>query len=292
MPASGSVCETARAKVNLALHVVGRRADGYHLLDSLVAFASIGDTVTAERRVDGRVTLTLSGPFADHCPTDSENLILKAEQAVGALSSTRASGGVSLHLDKQLPVASGIGGGSADAAAAIRALVRLQGLRLNGHVLHKVATGLGADVPMCLESRPLRAQGIGDITTPTPALPAAGIVLINPGVAVSTPAVFRALKSRENAPLPDLPACFTDLDALVGWLKDARNDLEPPALTIAPSIASVLTVLRGIPECRFARMSGSGATCFGLFASEAEAMNAAKAIATAHPHWWVAPGGI
>lgn len=268
----------APAKVNLALHVTGRRADGYHLLDSLVVFAGVGDTVTATP--SDRLTLRVTGPQARHLPVTDDNLVLRAARLMGVTAA--------LRLDKVLPVASGIGGGSADAAATLRALADLTGRPLPdpAEILR-----LGADVPVCLTSRPVRMQGVGEILTPLPALPPAWLVLANPGVAVPTPAVFAALTRRDNPAMPEVPA-FPDAAALARWLGLQRNDLQPPAITLAPAIADTLTALASQPGCLLARMSGSGATCFALFAGEQAARTAASHLTETHPDWWIAPAAI
>lgn len=268
----------APAKVNLALHVTGRRADGYHLLDSLVVFAGVGDTVTATP--SDRLTLRVTGPQARHLPVTDDNLVLRAARTMGVTAA--------LTLDKVLPVASGIGGGSADAAATLKALADL-----TGHALPAPAEilRLGADVPVCLTGRPTRMQGVGEILTPLPALPPAWLVLANPGVAVPTPAVFAALTRRDNPPLPEVPT-FADTAAMAQWLSAQRNDLEPPAIAIAPAIADTLAALSHQPGCLLARMSGSGATCFGLFAEEQAARAAATYLTTTHPTWWIAPANV
>ncbi len=270
-----AVEEFAPAKVNLTLHVTGRRADGYHLLDSLVAFADVGDRVTAERGQGLR--LTLGGPMAAGLSGD-DNLVLRAARLLGA-------GDAHLHLDKHLPVASGIGGGSSDAAAAIRALARLYDLPLPDAT---AAAALGADVPVCLIPRARRMGGIGERLADVPALPPAWLVLANPGVAVSTPAVFAALLHRDGAPMPDPLPDWRDARDLAAFLSLQRNDLEGPALALAPVIGQVLAALRGQGGCLIARMSGSGATCFGLFAGEGPARAAAVALSAARPGWWVA----
>ncbi|BBE70935.1 4-(cytidine 5'-diphospho)-2-C-methyl-D-erythritol kinase [Oharaeibacter diazotrophicus] len=281
--------EEARAKVNLALHVVGRRADGYHLLDTLVAFPAVGDRLIAAP-ADG-LTLTVDGPRAgalgDCAPED--NLVLRAARAL-ARSIGIAAPGACLRLDKRLPVASGIGGGSADAAAALRALSRLWGVASEAE-LARLAEGLGADVPMCVASRPARARGVGERLDPLPALPPLGIVLVNPGVAVATPAVFRALAVKDNPPLPDPPGRF-DAAGLLAYLAATRNDLEAPAVALAPVIAAVLAVLRTDDRCLFARMSGSGATCFALAESETAAAEVAAAVSAVHRDWWVASAAL
>ncbi len=272
--------EIAAAKVNLCLHVTGQRHDGYHLLDSLVVFASVGDRLTIESADD--LDLTISGPQAANLPVSDDNLILRAARAFGG------GRGAAIRLEKHLPVASGIGGGSADAAAALRGLSRLWGLPLPDAA---TVLGLGADVPVCLISRAVRMTGIGETLTPIPPLPPAHLVLVNPGVGVSTPAVFRALPSKTNPPLP-APPRFASLPDVVRWLVDQRNDLEPPALSLAPEIATAKSALAAQPGCLLARMSGSGATCFGLFETAAKAETAAESLRRNHPNWWVAAGAM
>lgn len=277
-----TISETAPAKVNLALHVTGRRDDGYHLLDTLVTFTQAGDRVTVGPAESD--TLALSGRFADGLPADGSNLVARARDMLRALAGSRAFP-VAIRLEKNLPVASGIGGGSSDAAAALRALVRLWGLDLPAGALAAAALPLGADLPMCLAARPLLARGIGEALTPVAGLPPLPIVLANPGVAVATPSVFRALARRDNPPLAPLPE-RPGIAALVDWLAAARNDLEAPALSVAPEISSCLAALRG-NGAMLARMSGSGATCFGIFASRQDAAQAAAAIAAAQPSWYI-----
>lgn len=269
--------EFAPAKVNLTLHVTGRRADGYHLLDSLVVFADVGDWITA--RPAEALTLDITGPQAGALAAEADNLVLRAARAFAAPQ------GAALTLEKHLPVSSGIGGGSTDAAAALRALARLwhRPLPEAGAVLR-----LGADVPVCLDPRPVRMAGVGEVITPLPALPDAWMVLANPGVAVSTPAVFSALARKDNPAMPcDLPRLPT-LDALAGFLGQMRNDLEPPAIAAQPAIAAAKAALAAQPGCRIARMSGSGATCFGLFPDAPAAEAAARALARSG--WWVQAG--
>lgn len=260
---SGAIAEHAPAKLNLALHVTGLRADGYHLLDSLVAFAAVGDEVTL---TPGPLSLQIEGPFASGL--EGDNLCLKAARLAGAEAQIR--------LVKNLPVASGIGGGSADAAAVLRGLARL------GYPLPPVPETLGADVPVCLASSPARMQGVGEIVTPLPPLPALHLVLVNPGIALPTPPVFAALAQKTNPPLPPIPA-FADAPGLIQWLAATRNDLEAPAIALAPAIRKVLDALNSA-GAGFARMSGSGATCFGLFPSPAAAARAAEALR--RPGWW------
>ncbi len=270
--------EAAPAKVNLCLHVTGQRADGYHLLDSLVVFADIGDVV--EVRAAPELSLRVIGPQARGLPVGDDNLVLRAARVFAGAA------GAEITLTKNLPVASGIGGGSADAAATLRALARLWAMPLPDadRVLR-----LGADVPACLVGRPLRMQGIGERLQPLPDLPAAHLVLINPGLAVATPAVFKALPAKNNPALPDMPG-FANAVEMAQWLAAQRNDLEGPALQLAPVIGVVKQALATAPGCLLARMSGSGATCFGLFADPAQAQLARAAIRAARPDWWVACG--
>ena len=262
-----ALTEAAPAKLNLALHVTGRRADGYHLLDSLVCFADMGDVVQLS---PGPLSLRIDGPFAAGL-SDQDNLCLRAARLVG--------GEAAIRLVKNLPVASGIGGGSADAAAVLRGLARM------GHDLPAAPEQLGADVPVCLASRPARMQGVGEILAPVPPLPPLHLVLVNPGVAVATPRIFAGLTCRENPPLPAIPA-FADAGALIGWLAGTRNDLQPPALAAAPVIQTVLEALRS-QGAGLARMSGSGATCFGIFGGSGPARAAAAALA--RNGWWAVP---
>lgn len=267
--------EFAAAKLNLALHVTGRRADGYHLLDSLVVFAGVGDRVTVQPA--DALSLCVTGPEAAGLTAGEDNLVLRAARAFGA------GRGALITLDKCLPLASGIGGGSADAAATLRALSRLWRLPPPGAA---EVLALGADVPVCLAGRPARMSEIGERLAPVPRLPEAAVLLVNPRAAVATPAVFQALKRKDNAALEVLPPAFGTPAALAAWLSRQRNDLEAPAVMVAPAIADALTAIRKAGPL-ITRMSGSGATCFGLFATPGEAEAAAGAIATGHPGWWV-----
>lgn len=275
-----TVTEPARAKINLALHVTGRRADGYHLLDSLVVFADIADQVTVEPA--DRLTLTIDGPLASGLEAGAGNLVLRAARFFDPTCTAR------IRLTKHLPLASGVGGGSADAAATLRALARL-----SGRPLPDVAAcaALGADVPVCLTGRPARMRGIGD-RLGLVAIPPGWIVLANPRCPVSTPAVFAGLGRKDNAPLPDSLPDWPDIAALARWLKEQRNDLEPPACRVAPVIGVVLAALVARPGALIARMSGSGATAFALFATEAGARAAVAATRAADPGWWVEAGRI
>lgn len=283
--ARAALAEAAKAKTNLALHVVGRRDDGYHELDSLVVFAAIGDTLEISRAAPGVGRLVIDGPFAASLGTGDDNLVLKALAAFEADIAPLPD--LALRLTKRLPIASGIGGGSADAAATLRLAARYAGLAADDARLWALAARLGADVPMCLASRPLRAEGIGERLTPWPEAPRLSLLLVNPGVGVSTPAVFRRLERRDGTPLPELPPSSSAAE-LATWLAEAtRNDLQEPAIAEAPVIAEVLREVESCAGCRLARMSGSGATVFGLFANDAAAESAARAIGSAHPSWWV-----
>lgn len=271
--------EHAPAKINLALHVTGRRADGYHLLESLAVFTEFGDNVSVAPAAEDSFSVT--GPFAAHLPLNGDNLVMRARDALRALAPHTATP-VAISLEKNLPIASGIGGGSSDAAATLRALARHWRIEADLAVL---ALTLGADVPMCLAAKSLVARGIGEVLEAV-TLPPLPLVLVNPGVAVSTPDVFRALERRDNPPLPPLPARM-DAEAMANWLRTARNDLEAPARALAPVIVDVLDRLKqaGTP---FARMSGSGATCFGLFDSNEAAARAATTLRKDQPDWFIA----
>ena len=277
--------ETALAKINLFLHVVGRREDGYHRLDSLAVFAGVGDRLWAEHADD--LSLTIDGPFGASLSAEPDNLVLRAARALAAEAGVPPR--AHLRLEKNLPVASGIGGGSADAAAALRLLCRLWGITLAPAVLAGLAAGLGADVPVCLKGRPTRMGGVGEVLEPVAALPECGLVLVNPGVGLSTAEVFRVRAGGFSA-VAVLPPEWVDAPAMAADLAALRNDLEPPAVTLRPEIAAVLAALAGTPGCLLARMSGSGATCFGLFPGAAMASLAASGLA--RPGWWCWGGHI
>jgi 4-diphosphocytidyl-2-C-methyl-D-erythritol kinase len=277
----------APAKINLYLHVLGRRDDGFHLLDSLVAFADVHDTVTAVEA--DALTLSVSGPFGPSLAAEPDNLVLRAARALASAGGVKR--GARMRLIKRLPVASGIGGGSSDAAAALRVLAALWRVNLPKGDLHRLALDLGADVPVCLGGRALYMGGIGDALSPAPALPRAGIVLVNPGAPLPTPPVFKARQGAFSKParFADAPG---DARALAQLLAQRRNDLTQAAMGLAPAIGAVLDELAASPGCLIARMSGSGATCFGLYGDEAGAAAAAAAIAGVRPEWWVAPGRL
>lgn len=277
--------EPARAKVNLFLHVTGKRADGYHLLDSLAVFPGVGDVLSAEPAAT--LSLELSGRFGATLSAEPDNLVLRAARALAARCGVTA--GARLLLEKNLPIASGIGGGSADAAAALRLLCRMWAVNPDPNALAEIAAGLGADVPVCLRSQPARMQGIGERLSDAPVLPNCGMVLVNPGVAVATPAIFRA-RSGAFSPIATLPPGWDNAAALAAGLASLSNDLEPPALSLCPAIGDVLAALRTDPACLLARMSGSGATCFALYDTQATAQSAASRLAD--PAWWVWGGAM
>ncbi|WP_420332737.1 4-(cytidine 5'-diphospho)-2-C-methyl-D-erythritol kinase [Roseibium sp.] len=284
-PAAG----LARAKVNLALHITGQRSDGYHLLESLVVFPQIGDRLSIE--ASETLELLVEGPFAHDLEGPSEdNLVLKA----AALFAEAAGNGplkLKMTLSKRLPVASGIGGGSSDAATALRLLEEHTGIFIDDDRLHELALQLGADVPVCLWAQPQLMRGIGDDVSPAPQMPKCGMVLVNPKVGVSTPAVFKALKTRKNPALPPLPESFETLSDLTALMVSCRNDLQQPAIEICPAIGEILDALSVEDDIVFARMSGSGATVFGLCEAGRE-MALERSLRTRHPDWWIASGRL
>lgn len=279
-----AVIEPAPAKINLALHVVGQREDGYHLLDSLVTFTRFGDRIALSPGDTDRFTLSgdFSGPLAEE---PGDNLVVRARDRLRAavIAAGASAPPVHIHLEKNLPLASGIGGGSADAAATLRGLSRLWRAALPDGALTAIAIGLGADVPMCLASRPLVARGIGEALTPA-RIPSLDLVLANPLLGVSTPAVFGALASKRNAPLA-LPAPLPGHNGWPALLSSLRNDLEAPARQTCPVIGTVSEALAQ-SGARFVRMSGAGATCFGLYTSSQAAEAAAETLAQSHPAWF------
>lgn len=282
--------EFAPAKVNLALHVTGRRADGYHLLDSLVVFASAGDRLTFSPGEEDR--LTVSGRFAAALSNDaapvSGNLVVRARDALRDWASRTGvpTPPVHIHLEKNLPVASGIGGGSADAAATLRGLVKLWQLGVPRCELMAMGLSLGADVPMCIESSPLSARGIGEDIVRIEDFPPLFLLLVNPLVEVSTPEVFRQLTNRQNLPLA-LPEEGAPLEQWLGTLAASRNDLQSAAETIEPKISEALELIRRA-DPMLARMSGSGATCFGVYRTQAGLDRAVAKLEAEQPEWWVA----
>lgn len=277
----------APAKINLFLHVGAPGADGYHPLCSLMVFADAGDRVTLQ--AGDALDLRVRGPFGGQLAGEGDNLVLRAARALLAT----AKGPQAPHaftLDKRLPVAAGLGGGSSDAGAALRLMREQVSPRLDDAELEAVAASLGADGAACLWGRPVLAQGRGERLSAAPGLPTLEAVLVNPGVTVSTPEVYRgfdaggAFGDVEPPPMPD---AFESVEELAGWLATTRNDLEAPAMALAPAIGDVLATLADEPEALIARMSGSGATCFALCQGEVEAETLAERIMAMKPDWWV-----
>ena len=280
--------QPARAKLNLYLHVVGRRPDGYHLLDSLVAFVDIADRVRAQPAEE--LSLAITGPFAsDLANDDPGNLVWRAAEALAKRAGH--SPHAALTLEKNLPIASGIGGGSSDAAAMLKALDELWGLRLDEAALCAIAATLGADVPVCVAARASWLIGTGAEIAAAPALPAAGVVLVNPRIALPTPAVFAARQGPYSsvARFSEAPA---DAAALVALLAARRNDLTAAATALVPEIGRVLARLEAAEDVLLARMSGSGATCFALAADRAAAQRVASRLGAENPGWWIAAGEL
>ncbi len=271
----------APAKINLALHVCGRRDDGYHLLDSLVIFAGIGDRISVAKA--DTLTLALTGPFAGSLTAEPDNLVLRAARLLAGDSRR----GAAITLEKILPVASGIGGGSSDAAATLLACAALWDLDANALRGADVAAALGADVPVCLTRTPALMRGIGEDITVIENLPPLWLVLANPNQPLATKAVFNALRGRFGPAMEPLPP-RPDAARLLAYLERQRNDLTAPALELMPQIGVILNALASTTGCRLARLSGSGATCFGLYTEESAAQAAAKSLKTAYSGWWIA----
>ncbi|MEM7211286.1 MAG: 4-(cytidine 5'-diphospho)-2-C-methyl-D-erythritol kinase [Pseudomonadota bacterium] len=279
---ANSLIEQAPAKVNLYLHLCGQREDGYHLLDSLAVFPDISDTVSFETAPD--LSLQITGPEAGALTADEDNLVLRAARNLAIASGNVC--GARLTLQKNLPVASGIGGGSSDAAAALRLLSRHWRCDVPG----AIALRIGADVPVCLcAPDPTRMRGIGEVLTSVPTLPRFGILLVNPRVEVPTPAVFKAVTDKNPRPGPSMPERFGGFQELVAWLKLQRNDLQPAAEGICTEVGQVLTALAEAP---LSRMSGSGATCFGLYPSKEDAARAGAHLRAKNPDWWIAAAEV
>lgn len=278
---------SAPAKINLTLHVTGQRSDGYHLLDSLVAFAGVYDEITATIAPD--LQINVSGPFAVGVPTNETNLMLRAAAALRSARGVKL--GAHLTLEKNLPHAAGIGSGSSDAAVTLTMLAELWDVEpLSARAPEVVA--LGADVPVCLDApNPTRMEGIGELLTAWPALPDCALVLVNPMVAVPTGAVFAGLKTKKNAGMGGLPNAM-DFDGFSAWLSRQRNDLEGPARSIAPEVDAALNALGRMPKVVHAGMSGSGATCYGLVRSIGDARQVARTLQVSNMGWWVAPAPL
>ena len=280
----------ARAKINLFLHVGTRRSDGFHGLMSWVAFAAVGDRLQAER-AEGGLSLTVDGPFGSQTPSGGENIAMRAAEALRTAAIAAGAQpplGARLHLTKLLPPAAGIGGGSADAAATLHLLDALWSLDADAGELMEIGAGLGSDVPVCVYNRSAIMSGRGEIVAPGPALPDVPLVLCNPGVPVATAEIFARLGQRRGAAPVALPAEIRDSAHLAAVLAAAGNDLEAPALALAPQIGEALYALKAQAGALIARMSGSGATCFALFADDASAAAAAIALKRARPGWWIA----
>jgi 4-diphosphocytidyl-2-C-methyl-D-erythritol kinase len=283
--------ENAPAKVNLTLRVLGRRADGYHELESLVAFAEVGDRLSFVP--GGELALTVRGPNAAQAGDGADNLVLKAAQALTARVAGIGLG--AFDLDKRLPVAAGLGGGSADAAAALRLLARANNIPADDGRLSDAARVTGADVPVCFDPRPRLMRGIGEILSAPLKLPALPVVLASPGVALPTKSVFAGWsRGGPQALTLDVAslAKITSREEYLQLLATQANDLESAAIAVEPVIAEVLVALRALAGGCLARMSGSGATCFALFSSAAAAIEAAKTLSDKYPQWWVRPSAL
>jgi 4-diphosphocytidyl-2-C-methyl-D-erythritol kinase len=285
-PSAVELVDTAPAKVNLTLRVLGRRPDGYHDIESVVAFADVSDRLSFVP--DNFLKLSVIGPGAGHTGEDAENLVLKAARALAARVSGLALG--AFRLQKNLPVAAGLGGGSSDAAAALRLLARANGLAAADLRLYEAARATGADVPVCLDPRARLMRGVGDILSAPIALPRLCALLVNPGIALATEDVFSRWKGSANAaePFEVATVALGNEDEVLRRLASEANDLEAPAIALAPAIADVLDALRALAGCRLARMSGSGATCFAVYSSAAERAVAAKVLRAKFPGWWIA----
>lgn len=273
----------APAKLNLFLHILGKRADGYHLLESLVAFTEFGDVLRFAEADE--ISLVLDGPFSAAAGRDN-NLVLKAAELLAHEAGIKR--GATIHLTKCVPVGAGLGGGSADAAATLKALSTLWNITVAAEDLQRLAVQLGADVPMCLASRPAIARGIGDALHFTAPLPNWGVVLVHPGVALLTKDVYRAYGVLSSTPAPRWPEDEMTRAALLTFLREARNDLEGAALEICPVVGEVLQALHAMEDAPLlVRMSGSGACCFALYETPEQARIAAKALRVTHGDWWI-----
>jgi 4-diphosphocytidyl-2-C-methyl-D-erythritol kinase len=272
----------APAKINLFLHVGDKRNDGFHALESLVVFARTGDRISFAHA--GELELALEGQFGAALHAEPDNLVLRAARALREKAGIGA--GATMRLGKSLPVASGIGGGSADCAAALRGLMKLWDVDLPPQELNALAASLGSDVPVCVGSAPAWMEGRGEKVTPLTAIPDLSMLLVNPRVPVPTGRVFAGLKTRRGIGF-EKPRGFSDAASLLGYLRQTSNDLEAPARDVAPEVGQVLDALSACPGVGLARMSGSGATCFALFEKDSDATAAEAALTRAHPHWWV-----
>lgn len=288
MSAPASSAFPARAKINLFLHVGDKRADGFHPLQSLAVFTDHGDALAARANED--LSLEIIGPFAPGLKSEADNLVLRAARAL-ALETGRLPA-AHLLLDKNLPVASGIGGGSADAAAALRALCALWNLQIDEARLAAIALTLGSDIPVCLAGVPAFMEGRGEIVKPVASMPRLPMLLVNPGVAVPTRDVFGALQTRSGVTMALPQGRFRDCADVLRFMEATRNDLEAPARALQPVIETVLDALAALPGALFTRMSGSGATCFALFPDDEGCARAAALLKEKNPGWWVAPSFV
>ena len=277
----------APAKINLFLHVGPVDGEGYHPLTSLVAFADIGDIVSVER--SDRLSLTVGGPFGTGLANDPDNLILRALRALGEATGI-GEPPLYVHLEKRLPIAAGLGGGSSDAGAALKLARNLLGLDLDDAVLGDIAKVVGADGPMCLHARTAWAEGRGELLTFEPNLPPLHALLVNPGVPSPTGAVYRAYDAAPRAlePRPTPPADWSAA-GVIDWLAGQRNDLQAPAIALQPAIGAAMQAVAALPAVHLTRMSGSGATVFALFDTREAAEAAARQLASEHPDWWITP---
>jgi 4-diphosphocytidyl-2-C-methyl-D-erythritol kinase len=277
----------ARAKVNLYLHVTGKRADGYHLLDSLIVFAETGDEIAV--RAGDDLSLTIDGPFGAGLDAGPSNLVLRAAEGLRTLTGVKK--GAAIRLTKNLPIASGIGGGSADAATTLLALIDLWQVKPDRTALYALAEKLGADVPVCLDGHPSFVGGIGEDIQPAGDLPTTHILLVNPLVETPTPAVFKA-RSGDFSPAARWAQPPKSSRELAGFLATRKNDLTAPAIVVAPIVADVLSAIAETKDCLLSRLSGSGATCFGIFETAATAEAARQHIKSHYPNWWAVAAKI
>lgn len=282
---ANSICEAARAKVNLTLHMKGKRRDGYHELESLVVFADVSDELVFTPASEDR--LSLEGPFAGL--VDGENLVLKAKRAFASWLGVTVSG--DFLLKKNIPVAAGLGGGSSDAAATIRALLKAYDRAEDTKTFIRQSASIGADVPVCLQNSAAWMCGLGERVTPVSGLTPLPALLVNPGIKLSTAAVFKTLNAKplqaeEAEAPPSFPGWRNPQEAAV-WLNEGRNDLEAPAIALEPAVKKVLDALRRLDGCMLSRLSGSGPTCFGIFLSQDAAAEAASEMRRSYPNWWV-----
>lgn len=280
---------SAPAKINLTLHVTEQRSDGYHVLDSLVVFAQPGDHLNVSAAE--RDSFAITGRFGDQLEPNADNLIVRALERVRKFLPQSVPAGLSIELQKDLPIASGIGGGSADAAAMLSVLKRINALhslpKLSEAMARKIAIEVGADVPMCMDSEPKHIVGIGDHFSNVQHLPEFYVLLANPLAGIATPRVFELLESRENPPMPSFGDGWKNLDDLVGFLGLTRNDLTASACNLMPEITKLLDSMSNLSGCKLARMTGSGATVFGIFASMDDASSARIELLQQYPDYWI-----